>query len=61
MIDGVETTTEALLAFSVFPATLTIDDITVTGATKDALTGAGTPMTLTFSSSQLPPPEGGGL
>lgn len=44
--DDAVTTTELTLTFSADPTTLTADDITVTGATKGALTGTGTTRTL---------------
>ena len=42
-------TTQLLLTFSADPTTLSIDNITVTGATKGTLTGTGTTRTLTIS------------
>jgi large repetitive protein len=41
--------TELILSFDVDPATLTADDITVTGAMKGALSGTGTTRTLAIS------------
>jgi formylglycine-generating enzyme required for sulfatase activity len=46
---GAVTTTELTLTFDVDPATLTADDITVTGATKGSLSGTGTTRTLAIS------------
>jgi filamentous hemagglutinin family protein len=43
------TTTDLTLTFDVDPTTLTADDITVTGATKGALSGTGTTRTLGIS------------
>ncbi len=43
------TTTELTLTFDVAPTSLTADDITVTGATKGALSGEGTTRTLEIS------------
>ena len=42
-------TTSLTLTFSVDPGSLTVDHITVTGATKGALTGTGTTRSLTIS------------
>lgn len=47
--DGTENTTELTLTFSVDPTTLTADNITVTGATKGALSVSGTTRTLAIS------------
>ena len=47
--DGTENTTELTLTFSVDPTTLTADNITVTGATKGALSGSGTTRSLAIS------------
>lgn len=46
---GSEDTTGLLLTFDVDPATLTADNITVTGAAKGALTGTGTTRTIAIS------------
>ena len=46
---GTETTTELTLSFDKDPFALTIDNITVTGATKGSLSGTGTTRTLTIS------------
>jgi len=46
---GTADTTSLTLTFSVDPATLTADNITVTGAAKGALTGTGTTRTLAIS------------
>ncbi|HPH03770.1 MAG TPA: SUMF1/EgtB/PvdO family nonheme iron enzyme, partial [Spirochaetota bacterium] len=46
---GSVTTTELTLTLDVEPVGLDIDDITVTGATKGALSGTGTTRTLTIS------------
>jgi hypothetical protein len=43
---GVADSTGLILTFSADPTTLSVDDITVTGATKGALSGAGTTRTL---------------
>jgi len=43
-------TTALVLTFDVDPTTLTVNDITVTGATKGTLTGTGLTRTLTISS-----------
>ncbi|MBN1186646.1 MAG: DUF1566 domain-containing protein [Spirochaetes bacterium] len=47
--DGTANTTELTLTFSVDPTTLAAGDITVTGATKGALSGSGTTRTLAVS------------
>ena len=46
---GTVDSTGLILTFDVDPTTLTAEDITVTGATKGALTGSGTTRTLTIS------------
>ena len=46
---GTVTTSSLTLAFDVDPTTLTLDDITVSGATKDTLTGTGLTRTLAIS------------
>ncbi len=46
---GVTTTTVLTLEFDVNPTTLEVDDITVSGATRGALTGTGTSRTLEIS------------
>jgi len=46
---GSETTTELNLYFASVPTALSVNDITVTGATKGTLTGNGTTRTLTIS------------
>jgi len=43
------TTTGLTLSFSVYPTTLTADNITVTGATKGTLSGTGTTRSLVLS------------
>jgi len=47
--DPPATTTGLTLTFSVDPTTLTVDNITVTGATKGTLSGTGTTRSLTIS------------
>ncbi len=47
--DGTADTTTLTLTFSADPTTLTSDNITVTGATKGALSGSGTTRTLAIS------------
>ena len=46
---GTATTTALTLTFDIDPTALTVDDITVTGATKGALSGSGTTRTLSIS------------
>jgi hypothetical protein len=46
---GSTTTSQLILTFSVDPTTLTIDDISLTGAEKDTLTGNGLTRTLSIS------------
>lgn len=48
-VNGTADSTSLTLTFDVDPATLTAENITVTGATKGALTGSGTTRSLTIS------------
>lgn len=48
-VSGTTTSTALTLTFSVDPTTLTADNITVTGATKGALSGSGTTRSLAIS------------
>ncbi len=46
---GLVTTTELILTFNTVPSALSVNNITVTGATKGTLTGTGNTRTLTIS------------